>query len=445
MVNLNVNKVIKEDAVLKAMVTDLSGSFMEIIFPISALKELISTGIAYDGSSFQGINNINDSDAILLGIEETLVKCHPTIADTEKTEYWIICNILDAHTKKPHPNCARSKLVELQSKLAKLWDKGNLYTGAEPEAFFIENRETVGKDMGGNTNYFNPKDPKAFIITEIQSMLAEMNYKIERAHTEVGENQFEINWEFDRAERTADRIQMFKLVCHKAARNYGFDVTFLPKPYPKINGSGMHMHLSVGDGKINLFYDGKAKSNKYFSENALHFLSGVLENSRAISAIANSTEVSYARLVPGFEAPCIIAIGEYNRSAACRIPAVADEKILKKAIRAEFRFPDPLANPYLLSAGFIATGINGIKNKTKFKGFTDENLYEFTIADVVKKGFKLLPRNLWEAYNEFVNSKVLKEELGESIHTAYSDLILEEIDLCQPYANNKSIQMHYFA
>jgi glutamine synthetase len=440
---LSVSEVMKEDAILKTLVTDLSGGLREIIFPISTLAEIIDVGIAYDGSSFKGINNINASDAIIKGVEDTLVKVDPTISDTDKAEYWIICEILDT-SGKPHPNCSRSKLVELQQKLAKSWDGGNLFTGAEPEAFFVSKKEELGQDIGGNENYFNPKDPKKFIISEMLIVLENMGFKIERAHSEVGDEQFEINWEFDRAEKTADKIQIYKQVSHKVAQNYGFDVTFLPKPYPSRNGSGMHMHLSVGNGKDNFFFDEQATENRNFSEKSLNFLSGIMREIPALAAISNRTEVSYSRLVPGFEAPCVIAMGFCNRSAACRIPAIADQFKLKKGIRAEFRFPDPLANPYLLAAGFIALGLRGLDEETKFKGFCDEDLYAMSVDELIRKRYRLIPRTLWDSYQHFTRSKTLEDALGKNLHNSYASLILEEIDTCQPFANAKSMQLHYF-
>jgi glutamine synthetase len=207
----------------------------------------------------------------------------------------------------------------------------------------------------------------------------------------------------------------------------------------------MHCHISVANEKANLFYDAKNTKQKKFSETSLQFLTGILKNARALAAIGNSTEISYSRLVPGFEAPCIVAIGECNRSAACRIPAIANEKLEKVAKRVEMRFPDPLANPYLLAAGFIAAGLAGIERQEKFIGFTDDNLYEYSIADVVQKGYDLLPRNLWEAYKEFTASDVLKSKLGTSIHESHAELVLDEVDSCQPFANLESIRRHYLA
>jgi len=434
----------KQNTILKALVSDLRGGLKEIIFPFSVLKELTEKGLAYDGSSFQGINDINSSDSILWGDPETLVQVPASIAETENDEYWIMCDILGTDGK-PHPNCARGRLKELQKDLAKNWNGGELLIGAEPEAFFVEKPEMLGKaeTNGTNTNYFNPKDPKSFLIAEIISALQHMGFEIERGHAEVGHEQFEINWKYDTAHRTADRIQIYKLVSHKVARNYGFDVTFLPKPYPTRNGSGMHCHLSVAAKGKNLFYDKKHASRKFFSDTALHFIAGISKYTRAISAIANPTEVSFARLVPGFEAPCIIAVGEYNRSASCRVPAVADERTREKALRVEFRFPDPMTNPYLLAAAFIVGGLLGIQKKTPFKGFIDENLYALSIDQIRRKRLKMLPRNLWEAYGDFMMHPEFIDGLGKTIHKSFSTLLLKEIDECQSYANTESIRRHY--
>lgn len=439
----SIDDVMQQNAILKALVTDLSGGLREIIFPASLLSELCTSGMAYDGSSFVGINDISSSDSILKGDPDTLIRVDEKIRDTEVPEYWIICDIYDT-TGKPHTNCARSTLKRLQTELATAWDGGQLMMGAEPEAFFVSEKAHLGTVNGGNSNYFNPRNPKSFLIAEIANVLSGMGFEIERAHTEVGDEQFEINWRFDSAERTSDCIQIYKLVSHKVARNHGFDVTFLPKPYPTRNGSGMHCHLSVANDEDNLFYDGAREDHKFFSKKSLQFLTGILSQSRSLSAIANPTEVSYSRLVPGFEAPCVVAMGACNRSALCRIPAVADMKLWAKAIRAEFRFPDPMTNPYLLSAGFIAAGLDGIEKETAFIGFCDENLYALGLSELRARNFDLLPRTLWESFLGFEDNEILRDKLGASLHASFCNIILDEIDACQPYANAESVRRHYF-
>ncbi len=441
--DFSIDDVMQQNAILKAMVTDLSGGLREIIFPVSVLSELCTSGMAYDGSSFVGINDISSSDSILRGDPSTLVRVDESIADIAVAEYWIICDIFDTDGE-PHPNCARSTLKRLQSELSATWDGGQLMMGSEPEAFFVAKKEHVGTANGGNSNYFNPRDPKSFLIAEIARVLSTMGFEIERAHAEVGDEQFEINWRFDVAERTADRIQFFKLVSHKVARNHGFDVTFLPKPYPTRNGSGMHCHLSVANDDTNLFYDAGREEFKFFSPKSLQFLSGILAESRSLAAIANPTEVSYSRLVPGFEAPCVVAMGACNRSALCRIPAVADMKLWSKAIRAEMRYPDPMANPYLLVAGFIAAGLSGLERELAFLGFCDENLYDLSLSELCAQNFDLLPRTLWESFQNFESNEILRHKLGEGLHSSFAAILLDEIDVCQPYANSESVRRHYF-
>lgn len=433
-------EVKKSDGWLRAYTTDLHGHFREILFPADVYDELTGKGVAYDGSSFVGINTIEDSDSIYKGDPETLIKIPDELWDTEKPEFMIICDIY-GNDGKPHPNCPRSLLKKIQGELAKTWDGGALVMGSEPEAFFVD--PDAEKNREGNNNYFSARHPYNHVITEIVDVLTQMGFIIERSHTEVGMDQFEINWKYDRAEITADRIQIFKLISHKVAQRYGLDVTFLPKPFPDRNGSGMHCHISVQNTKSNLFYDSKSKDEFGFSEKAKQFMQGILDEIGALSAIGNHTEVSFARLVPGFEAPVLGVIGPRNRSAAGRIPLIADNKVREKGLRVEFRFPDPLANPYLIAFGFIVAGLSGIKTKKKFEGFMKENLYELKIEDIRKRDIRTLPHNLYEAMTKFEASKVLKEAMGHSAFYAFRDMLFDEITSCQPYANPESLKRHY--
>lgn len=318
-----------------------------------------------------------------------------------------------------------------------------MYIWAEPEWYLVLDKSTLLSTWWWNSSYFDSKSNITHIIWEITNTLEGLDFSIERAHTEVGHEQFEINWKYDIAERTADKIQIYKLVCLKIARLYWYNITFLPKPYPDRNGSGMHFHLSVNNEKENLFFDENNKKWRYFSQWALSFLQNILDNMNSMSAIANKAEASYARLVPGFEAPVVIAIASKNRSVACRIPAVEDPKKLKKWIRAEFRFPDPLANPYLLASAFIILGIQGFEKKVKFKKFTDKNLYNLSLSQILDAGFKILPRNLWEALSDFSKNTEFKKQLWEWLFESYRNIILDEIYESQPYANTRSTLKHF--
>jgi len=430
----------KSEGWLRAYTTDLHGHFREILFPTNVYDELIGKGVAYDGSSFVGINTIEDSDSIYKGDPETLVRIPEDLWDTDKPEFMIICDIY-GNNGKPHPNCPRSLLKKAQSDLAKEWNGGKLVMGSEPEAFFVDPETQDVRE--GNNNYFSARHPYNHVITEIVDVLTQMNFIIERSHTEVGMDQFEINWKYDRAEITADRIQIFKLISHKVAQKYGLDVTFLPKPFPDRNGSGMHCHISVQNDKTNLFYDSKSKDEFGFSDKAKQFMQGILDEVGGLSAIGNHTEVSFARLVPGFEAPVLGVIGPRNRSAAGRIPLIADAKTKEKGLRVEFRFPDPLANPYLMAFGFIVAGLSGIQGKKKFEGFMTENLYELSIEDIRRRGIRTLPHNLYEAMTKFEESEVLKQAMGKTTFYTFRDMLYDEITSCQPYANSASLKRHY--
>ena len=241
--------IAKQDAIVKALVTDLAGGFKEIIFPSRQLPELISSGIAYDGSSFQGINLINASDAILQGCQETLVQVPSQRSGHRKAR------ILDylqypEHRRQAPPALRAQCVAAVAGPARQSMGRRAAADGLRARGLFCPPRQQaadIGENEGGNSNYFNPKDEKSAIITEISNAMDEMGYDIERAHTEVGDDQFEINWKYDTAQRTADKIQIFKLLSHKIAREFGYDVTFLPKPYPSRNGSGMHCHISVGE------------------------------------------------------------------------------------------------------------------------------------------------------------------------------------------------------
>lgn len=440
--NYSISKIAKEDALLKAMVTDLSGKFRELIFPIKYIKELCTNGMPYDGSSFSWINSINISDSVLLWQEDTIILCPQKIWETEKPEYWIICDIVDKEWI-PHPNCVRSKLKILQKELASTWNWWNLYVWAEPEAYFIKDDTHLLNMQWWNANYFNTKSAHWYLIAEITNTLQEIWFDIERAHTEAWEDQFEINWKFDLAENTCDKIQLFKLITHKVVKKHGLYATFLPKPFPNRSWSWMHFHISVLNTTDNLFYSDNNEKYYNISDEALSFLQEILNSVRSISVISNKSEASYARLVPWFEAPNIIALWAVNRSTACRIPIITDKKGRKKWLRAEFRFPDPLANPYLLACAFIVMWMEWLSKKTKFKWFTNDNLYELSYQETLEKWYKFMPRNLWEAYLEYNSSNTLKNRLWNSIFEAYWALILEEIEECQSYADLYSLKKHY--
>jgi glutamine synthetase len=205
--------------------------------------------------------------------------------------------------------------------------------------------------------------------SEMLSVMAEMGVVVEKHHHEVASAQHELGMKFSTLTRMADHMQIYKYVIHQVANAYGKTATFMPKPVFGDNGSGMHVHQSI-------WKDGKPvfAGNQYadLSETCLYYIGGILKHAKAINAFANPSTNSYKRLVPGYEAPVLLAYSARNRSASCRIPYTTNPK----AKRVETRFPDPAANPYLCFTALLMAGLDGIKNKIHPGPAMDKNLYD---------------------------------------------------------------------
>jgi len=244
--------------------------------------------------------------------------------------------------------------VELPTNTGKDYEQGNL--AHRPRA------------KGG---YFPvaPVDSAVDIRAEMVSTMLEMGLPCDKHHHEVAAAQHELGLTFGTLVTTADRMQIYKYVCWQVAQAYGKTVTFMPKPIAKDNGSGMHTHMSIWDKGTPLF-----AGNGYagLSDMCLYFIGGVIKHAKALNAFTNPTTNSYKRLVPGYEAPVLLAYSSRNRSASCRIPYGAGAK----AKRVEFRFPDAMANPYLAYAALLMAGLDGIENKIHPGEAMDKNLYD---------------------------------------------------------------------
>ena len=221
-----------------------------------------------------------------------------------------------------------------------------------------------------------PVDSASDIRGEMVNTMIEMGLPCDKHHHEVAAAQHELGLTFGELTQTADRMQVYKYVVHMVAHAYGKSATFMPKPIAADNGSGMHTHMSIWkEGKPLFAGDGYAG----LSETALYFIGGVIKHARALNAFTNPTTNSYKRLVPGFEAPVLLAYSSRNRSASCRIPYGTGEK----AKRVEFRFPDAMANPYLAYAALLMAGIDGIQNRIHPGEAMDKNLYDLPPQELV--------------------------------------------------------------
>jgi glutamine synthetase len=214
-----------------------------------------------------------------------------------------------------------------------------------------------------------PIDSAQDMRSEMLTVLAEMGVRVEKHHHEVAAAQHELGLTFGTLVTTADRMQVYKYVVHQVANAYGKTATFMPKPIKDDNGSGMHTHLSIWKGSTPLF-----AGNGYagLSEMALYFIGGIIRHAKACNAFTNPSTNSYKRLVPGYEAPVLLAYSARNRSASCRIPYGAGAR----AKRVEVRFPDATANPYLAYSALLMAGLDGIENRIHPGEAMDKNLYD---------------------------------------------------------------------
>ncbi len=377
--------------------TDTRGKEQHVSVPVKAFSEdKFTDGHPFDGSSIAGWKGIQASDMLLMPDPDT-ANIDPFF---DEPTLVLTCDVVEPDTGKGYDRCPRSiaKRAEAYLKSTGLGDTA--YFGPEPE-FFIFDSVTWGDDMSGSHVKIRSEEaawssgeqtevgnlghrPKVkggyFPVPPVDSLqdirsamclaLEEMGVPVEVHHHEVATaGQCEIGTRFNTLVRRADWTQILKYVVHNVAHSYGKTATFMPKPIVGDNGSGMHTHQSIWKDGKNLF-----AGNGYagLSEFALYYIGGIIKHARALNAITNPGTNSYKRLVPGFEAPVMLAYSSRNRSASIRIPHVASDK----ARRIEVRFPDPIANPYLAFAAMMMAGLDGVMNKIHPGDPMDKNLYD---------------------------------------------------------------------
>ncbi|MHB9287502.1 type I glutamate--ammonia ligase [Halobacteriales archaeon Cl-PHB] len=396
---------------LRLQFTDILGTVKNVSVPASQAEKAFTEGIYFDGSSIEGFVRIQESDMRLRPDPETFAIL-PWRDTDESTAARLICDVVDTATGEPFAGDPR---YILKSALAEAAEMGyTLNAGPEPEFFVFEKDEdgwatTETHDAGG---YFDlaPKDLASDLRRDIIYTLDEMGFEVEASHHEVAEGQHEIDFKYDDGLTTADNIATFRSVVRATAEKNDVHATFMPKPIAKINGSGMHTHLSLftEDGE-NAFHDDADEFN--LSPTAKSFLAGILEHAPAITAVANPTVNSYKRLVPGYEAPVYVAWSDVNRSALVRKPAARGPA----ASRIELRSPDPSCNPYLALAVMLRAGLDGIKRDLECPAPVRENIYEFDAATREEYGIGTLPENLGEAIDALERDEVVRDALGPHV------------------------------
>lgn len=239
-----------------------------------------------------------------------------------------------------------------------------------------------------------------------------MGYEIETSHHEIAPAQHEIDFKYEPALHAADNIMTFKLTVKTIAKRHGLYATFMPKPKAEVNGSGMHVNMSLSKDGKNIFCDESSENG--LSQEALWFMGGLMKHIKAITAIANPLVNSYKRLIPGYETPVYIAWSATNRSPLIRIPAERGE-----STRIELRSPDPAANPYLTLAVCLAAGLEGIRKKIDPPASVNQNLFALTEKDRKDLKIDVLPANLKHALSELKKDSFICSVLGEHICSKY--------------------------
>jgi glutamine synthetase len=270
--------------------------------------------------------------------------------------------------------------------------------------------ETI--DKGG---YFDldPVNRGLEVRTEIIEALQEMGFSVEATHHEVAPSQYEVDFKHDDALATADRVMTLKYVSKVVASSLGYHLTFMPKPIVGINGSGMHLHLSLFEGDRNAFYDPQGPYGG-LSKTALHFIGGILSHAEALTAVTSPLVNSYKRLVPGYEAPTNISWSERNRSPLARVPARRG-----KGARVEVRMPDPSCNPYLAFAVMIQAGLDGIDNEIDPGPPVNKDIFRMSEREKRRLKIDQLPADLYQAVQALQKDKVILEALGEHVATNF--------------------------
>ncbi|MBN8429749.1 MULTISPECIES: glutamate--ammonia ligase [Microbulbifer] len=445
--------------------TDTKGKEQHVSLPSKEVDgEFFEEGKMFDGSSIAGWKGINESDMILMPDDET------SFLDpfTDEATVIIRCNIVDPITGQGYERDPRSIALRAEEYLKSTGYGDTALFGPEPE-FFVFDDITWGAEMGGafykinseeaawssgasftdgnmghrpgvKGGYFPvpPVDSLHDIRAAMCSAMEAMGLEIEVHHHEVGTaGQCEIGVGANTLTKKADEVQILKYAVHNVAHAYGKTATFMPKPLVGDNGSGMHVHQSFSKDGVNQFA-GDAYAG--LSETALFYIGGIIKHARALNAICNSSTNSYKRLVPGFEAPVILAYSARNRSASIRIPFVPSPK----GKRIETRFPDPTANPYLAFAALLMAGLDGVKNKIHPGDAADKDLYDLPAEELAE--YPTVASSLEQALDALDQDRAFLTEGGvftDDAIDAFIELKREEVQRVNMTTHPVEFELYY--
>lgn len=445
--------------------TDTKGKEQHVSIPATLVDEdFFEEGKMFDGSSIAGWKGINESDMILMPDPSTAV----VDPFAEESQVNIRCDIVEPSTMQGYERDPRSVARRAEEYLKSTGIGDAAFFGPEPEFFLfddvrfhtemgesfykidsVEAKWNSGAEFeGGNLGhrpgikggYFPvpPVDSGHDIRTAMCMVMEEMGLTVEAHHHEVATaGQNEIATQFNSLVKKADELQVYKYVIHNVADAYGKSATFMPKPLVGDNGTGMHCHQSISKEGENVFAGDKYAG---LSDEALYYIGGIIKHARAINAFTNASTNSYKRLVPGFEAPVMLAYSARNRSASIRIPFVNSAKTR----RIEVRFPDPTANPYLAFTAMLMAGLDGIKNKIHPGDAMDKDLYDLPAEEAaeiptVASSFEMALEAL-DSDRDFLKAGGV---MTDDMIDAYIELKSEEVELLNTTTAPVEFDMYY--
>ena len=415
-------RMVQEEDVefIRLQFTDIFGNLKNVAITVSQLEKALDNECMFDGSSIEGFARIEESD-MYLNPDYNTFEIFPWRPQQGKVAR-LIC---DVYRPNGDPFEGDPRYI-LKRAIKKAADMGYVFeVGPECEFFLFNTDEnamptTITHEQAG---YFDlgPVDFGENARRDMVLTLEDMGFVIEASHHEVAPAQHEIDFRYDEALTTADNIMTFMLAVKTIAKRHGLHATFMPKPKYGVNGSGMHINMSLSKDGRNIFADEKDRFG--LSKEAYYFIGGIMKHMKGMTAITNPLVNSYKRLVPGFEAPVHIAWSATNRSPLIRIPATHGV-----GTRIELRCPDPAANPYLALAVCLRAGLDGIANQIMPPESVDCNIFEMSAEQKAACGIEEIPGTLIEALNAMEEDALIKEALGTHTYTKYIQGKKEEWD-----------------
>ena len=419
----DVVKKVQKENVKETMLqfTDLSGILHSLWIPSEFLSKVAETGIHTDGSSVDMVD-ISKSDLKLLPDMNTLAVLPISLYPQKVAR--IICDIYEPESDKPlelDPRFILKKVVNDSKKI--LGISVNYNACSEIEYFVFRKGEDGSIRLIDEAGYLAspPSDVGADLRLEITENLRNTGVMVEKHHHEVPPGKSELNLAYQNALSMADTIYLVKFIVKMTAAKTGLFASFMPKPFHGGYGCGLHTHVSLTREKKaqNLFYDPKGIYG--LSKLALNFIAGILAHAKSLAAVTNPSVNSYKRLVPGWEAPVYLSWAKYNRSVLVRVPPGKEMRT-----RLEYRPTDGSCNFYLAFAAILAAGLDGIKRRIQLPEPVEEDIYEMSERERLRKGIDVLPGTLGDALSEFSGDKCLQDALGKAFCEKFLELRTKE-------------------